>query len=250
MEDSSNTTGWVKLYHPAGAQVTFPVDLNVLVTPDQATTMLQSVTNLLNAGFSVFQPGLEDGEQMDQIGFVVRKEKEGEGGEITPVIDLYPANGNFRLLHIYLNTPADVQAFEKATGVKLEKLPIYEGTNAIERGQSAKVDRFVVKLSSPVKVVWKLNPRYDPDETDIKKKKPRRLFVRWADAPAAPAEGSDDRSELEKAGDVLTPGGAMLRTLNVEQLRQLAASQSPKVTDEMRKAANLILETPQKESLQ
>ena len=71
MEESS-PTGWAKLFTPQAVQVTIPLDLKALITPEQASTLLQSVSNLIGAGFSVFAPGLEDGEQYEQVGFAVR----------------------------------------------------------------------------------------------------------------------------------------------------------------------------------
>ncbi len=244
MQGDSNPSGWVKVFHPSGVQVTVPLDLNVPVSSDQAATLLESVSNLLHAGFSVYAPGLEDGENYEQVAFAVRREKENDNADPTPVIDLYPVNGNFRLLAVYLNQPADLQAFEAATGLTLSKMPMYEGTNTIERGAVAKLDKYVVALKSPVKIVWKANPKYDPNEQDIKKKKPRRLFVRWADLAAAQSEQADAKQtmSIEQAGAVLTPGGKPFSDLTAEQLAQLANSKAQNVTDEMRTAAFVILE--------
>ncbi len=248
MQEDANPTGWVKLYTPQGVQVTVPLDLNIEVTSDQAATLLQSVTSLLGAGFSVYAPGLDEGEQYEQIGFVVRKEKDNPGENPTPVIDLYPVNGNFRLLHIYLNTEADIDKFEAVTGLGLSELPLWEGDNAIERGKSAKTDKYVVALKSPAKLVWKNNPKHDPNETDITKKKPKRLFVRWADAPMAQAgkdaaQSKAKRMEFGDAINVTSPGGTLLSQLSPEQLHIIAISKAANVTDEMRTAAFVILET-------
>ena len=67
MTDETTTNGWVKLYHPAGAQVTFPVSLMNAITTEQALNAFNSVNTLLGAGFSVNMPGLNDGELVDEV---------------------------------------------------------------------------------------------------------------------------------------------------------------------------------------
>ncbi len=57
MEDNS-ITGWVKLFTPQAAQVTIPLDMSTAISPEQAKALLQSVGNLIGAGFSVYAPGL------------------------------------------------------------------------------------------------------------------------------------------------------------------------------------------------
>jgi len=99
------------------------------------------------------------------------------------VVDLYPARGNFRLLGKYLNNEADIQAFEAACGVILNTLPFYEGNNSIERNTDPRMDKYVVALKHPVKVVWKMNPKFE-GEND--KRNAKRLFVRWDGLPALP----------------------------------------------------------------
>lgn len=245
--NEDNTVGWVKLYHPSGALVTFPLDLNIQLTQDQAVTVFSSVSNLLEQKFTVYQPGLDDGEKLVEIGYIVRKSKShAEEGE-TPVMDLYPVTGNFRHLAKYLNTPEDVAVFEALIGRKIETLPLWEGDNAIERGKSPKTDRYVTKLDKPIKVVWKINPRYDPEETDIKKKKPRRLFVRYAEPPtmshpATPATPPAKAMSWDDALATLTPNGMRIGDLSDAQLKQLAGSRASNVTEDMKTAANIILE--------
>jgi len=188
--------GWVKLFHPSSAQLTIPLFLDKPILVTEAQALMASVTSLLQAGFSVEMPGLEDGEHEEEIGFVVRRSKANADGTETPVVDIYPSRGNFRLLARYLNTEADIQAFETACGVRLNSLSLYEGDNSIERGKNPKMDKYVVALKHPVKVIWKLNPKYE-GEND--KKNSKRLFVRWADLPAAP-EGNLVLSPVEKLG--------------------------------------------------
>lgn len=192
--DIFKETGWVKLFHPSSAQVTIPLRLDKPILAVEAQALMESVTSLLQAGFSVDAPGLEDGEHAEEIGFVVRRSKANADGSETPVVDLYPARGNFRLLARYLNSAADIQAFEAACGVGLNSLPLYEGDNSIERSKNPKMDKYVIALKRPVKMIWKLNPKYE-GEND--KKNSKRVFVRWADQLAVP-EGNLVLSPVEK----------------------------------------------------
>jgi hypothetical protein len=127
--------GWVKLFHPSSAQVTIPLFLDKPILVAEAQALIASVTSLLQSGFSVDAPGLEEGDHVEEIGFVVRRTKANTDGTETPVVDLYPARGNFRLLGKYLNNDADIQAFESACGVVLNTMPLYEGDNSVERGK-------------------------------------------------------------------------------------------------------------------
>ena len=61
MDSTTQVTGWTKLFHPAGAQVSLPVPLEPL-SGEQARAMFNSVGALIDAGFMVSMPGLEEGE--------------------------------------------------------------------------------------------------------------------------------------------------------------------------------------------
>lgn len=203
--------GWVKLYHPSGVQVTLPVT----AAPLDYAAMLAGVSGMLAAGFLAAPPGVGAGEHKDDVGFVVKRLKDNEDGSQTPVIDLYPADDGmkFAVVSVYLNRPDDVSAFEYASGVVLDDVPVYIGANKIERGKSRQTDALVVRAPRPFGVVWRDNPKYDPNEQDTAKKKPKRLFVRWADqrppaAAAGPRPGEPKsaferaRAELESCDDL------------------------------------------------
>ncbi|PWB56021.1 MAG: hypothetical protein C3F13_02870 [Anaerolineales bacterium] len=175
--------GWVKLFHPSSAQVTIPLSLEKPILVAEAQALMASVTSLLQAGFSVEMPCLEDGEHEEEIGFVVRRAKVNSDESETPVVDLYPVNANFRRVAKYLNEETDVREFEAACSLSLQTMPLYEGDNTIERGKNPKLDKYVVALKRPVKIVWKFNPRYE-GEND--KKNPKRMFVRWVNGAPAP----------------------------------------------------------------
>jgi len=258
-----NTTvcGWAKVYHPSGLQVTLPLPLEASLTPESAKAMMDSVSTLLTTGFLVNAPGLDEGEKVETISAVVRRAKVNKDESETPVIDLYPDRANFRILGIYLNTEQDIQAFEKATGMKLSDLPLYDGDNSIERGKGPKTDKYVIALKQPVKVVFKANPKWEGEE-DMNHQK--RVFVRWmpqaqppsdAQKPAgdAPKPGNNGNSNgsakpaltLDEALNLTTPKGTPLSELDETQLAQIASLQKKDMSDEVKKlkaAAAIVLE--------
>ena len=230
----------VNLYHPTGAKVSIPVCPDNPLSIDQAMNLVASVDALLHVGFTVNLPSLMDGEQFEQIGFAARREKVNDDNTATPVIDVYPVNGNFRVVGLYLNSPDDVKAFETASGLRLDAMPLYDG-NPIERGKNPRMDRYVVPLKSPAKLVWKLNPKWEGDED---KRHAKRQFVRWDGLrPQASTSAPEVDPTLAAALKVLTPGGNEMQTLDVKQLRQLIDSTNQKVTDEMRQAAFTVLQS-------
>ena len=196
----SARTGYTKLYHPRGPLVSLPV------VGDTPAAMFAYVTACLDAGFVVAAPGLEAGEERESINGVLRSEHEREG-EITPVVQLYAANEGMKysFLKVYLNTADDVKAFESACGVKLESLPLYEGKDKPERDGGKIATKFIIKLPRPREVVFKPNPSWKQEEADAAKAadkmypKARRVFVRWADAPAAapPGDGTPPLTDIQ-----------------------------------------------------
>jgi len=271
-DDKIINNGWVKLYHQAGAQVTLPVTLMAQITTEQALNAYNSITAYLAAGFSVDMPGMEPGENVEEIGWVLRKKQKNDRGDSTRM-ELYPAAPALvkKCLIMYLDTPEQFQNFETACGVRVSALPVYVGKDSPDRGADETTDHYIVKLPAPAKVVWKDNPNYDPAETDITKKKPKRLFVRWADIPQAQpqqattahpaqaqpqqattahpaqAQPQPDPDALARlaawadAGEVIAPGGTKVSELTKELLERLIASTKPNVTDEMKKAAKIRL---------
>lgn len=242
------------LYHPTGAKVNIPVSLTEVITHEQAKTLIASVDELINSGFMVNLPGLMDGENFEQIGAVVRREKQNDDDTITPVMDVYPINGNFRVIGLYLNTPDDVKNFESATGLKINAMPLYDG-NTIERGKNSRIDqKYVVMLQNPAKMVWKFNPKWEGDN-DTKHSK--RVFVRWEGV--RPVEPTDEKKQAQpgaqaeakkpaavemtydQACKTKTPGGANIGELDSDKLNKLATATAANVTNEMRDAAKIVL---------
>ncbi len=172
--------GWTKLFHPRGPQVTLPLP------PDPAAA-LAAVSAALDAGWLVQAPGLEEGEEREMIGWVLKSIHSNEDRE-TPFVLLYSCNEalTWSILKVYLNTPQDQAAFEHASGMKLSEMPEYVGQDKPQRGSNHRTDTYIVPAPRPFGVVFKKNPKHD--QTEAGKMKPARLFVRWADtAPAKEA---------------------------------------------------------------
>ncbi len=229
MDNQQSQCGWVKLYHPGGVQVTLPVLTGEPVTPEMAGLMLSSVGAYLTAGFAANLPGVEEGEKVEDIRYIVRRAKVNDDGSETPVVDLYPDRANFRILVLYLNTEQDIQAFEAACGVRLKDLPLYDGDNSIERGKGPKTDKYVTQLTQSAKAAFKANPKWEGDED---KKHTKRLFIRWhgvsingnggakpADAAqSTPANGNGTNGKKPLAKDVAAARG-MIMTLGSEAVK-------------------------------
>ena len=131
MENNLNpVTGWTRLYHPAGVQVTLPVPLDAPISPEVAQMALTSISSLLGAGWLVNEPGLEDGEVKQEIGFVIR-----QSGNESPLMALYARHPKLvhRFLPLYLDTPEDVAAFEKASGLHVAELKRYTAKAAPDK---------------------------------------------------------------------------------------------------------------------
>lgn len=179
-------TGYTKLYHPRGPLVSLPV---VGETP---AAMFAWVTAILDAGFVVAAPGLDVGEEHEMASAVLHSTFEREG-EITDTILLYAANEGleYSFLKIYLNNDEDVKGFEACCGVRLDNIPTYDGKDKPKRDGGTVARKYIVKFPRPVSVVFKQNPKWSEEESAkaIAAQKPyttpKRVFVRWADAPAS-----------------------------------------------------------------
>lgn len=170
------TTGYIG---SVKVSFTFPIRNEL-----EAYAQAKAITDKLIAdGFTTEAPGLEAGEQKEPIGWVLRRSKE----DGTPVIDLYLDNERWvnRLVMCYLDSAEDIKAFEDATGLSLNSLPLYEG-DRLARENKDKDKRYIIPVKHAANAIIKNNPLYNPEETDVKKKKPARLFIRWETAATKP----------------------------------------------------------------
>lgn len=238
--DPSPPCGWVKLYHPSGALVTLPVS----DPPPDYQQLFEAVTQAAEAGFLVTAPGLEEGEQRFDCSAVVARTKQNQDGTETVVLDLYEGDFQYRSLVVYLNDDEAERAFELASGMSLTNLPVYPAGTPIERGKNARLDsQYVVAPPRPFGVVCKANPKYNPDEKDITKRKPKRLFVRWAAlAVGQKASGFIDRQQVVEILDLCQQCSAagrpvdmtrFLAWLSVESVEKVARGDFEKARHEL-----------------
>ena len=185
--DESPLCSRVKLWHPRGPQVTLPL-------PTDPRACLEAVSHALDLGWLVAAPGLEEGEEKETVGWVLKGIHSNENQE-TPFVLLYSTNDALKwsFLKVYLNDAAMIEAFEYASRMKLDVLPEYVGQDKPQRGN--RTDKFIIAAPRPFQVVFRKNPKHD--DTEAGKMKPARLFVRWADQkPQTPAE-ADPLVEIE-----------------------------------------------------
>lgn len=184
-----------QLFHPRGVKVTFSFP-----EPPDA---LGAVSEYLDKGWLVNAPGLEAGEEREEIGWVCR----GEKGDGVPFVLLYANQEQMThsILKVYLNTDEDVKNFEFASGLRLDAMPLYEGSDKPERGKNAKADQKIVKMKKPFGIVYKPNPKFVQADADAARaankiyKQPKRLLARYADE--RPKAAQEPRSSDE------TPSG-------------------------------------------
>lgn len=179
MEDPQKTPlVWIPVWSPDGYRASVNLPLGHALTAEEVSALLGSFATLRDAGLLPSEPTLADGEQIQDIGFVSRSFVAE-----TDVVNFYSTNAamNFRIVGVFMNTPEDRQAFNRATGLRVEDLPLYDGKGHPEKNDQT--NKYLVKLTAPIKIKIKRNPNYV--EGDLKKQK--HLFVDYAGgSPAAP----------------------------------------------------------------
>jgi hypothetical protein len=140
MNEPTPANVWMKGYLPDGRQV------SITATPGSDVQALVNLALSLSAAMAAVNitvnlPGLEPGENKEQIVTVMRRAKPSDG---TPIIDFYPAWGDggdepfgtYKYLHVYLNLdkPEMVTDFLAASGFKsLEDIPLYDAQSPLKR---------------------------------------------------------------------------------------------------------------------
>lgn len=208
MSEPDNPTavcGWMKMYHPSGALVTLPVfgQWKEKAKGWDYAAAFSAVSDAIGCGFTVNAPGLEEGTQQEQVGYVLRMEKTNQDRTDTAVIHLYSANPaeSYKFLTKYLNTDQDIEDFERAAGIGLAKLPIFPGTAAPQRGKDKQADKMITKVN-PFPVIYEANPAYDPKAAEAATqanpyKVPKRSFVRWGNLPVGePAKVNTEPADV------------------------------------------------------
>ena len=211
-EQTRGVFGTATVWHPRGVSVQMPVPFGP--TGLDHAGALRAVAAALDAGWLAAAPGLEAGEEKEEIGWVVRRSKTNDDGSVTPVVDLYVANDHLKhpILSVYLNKPEDVAAFEYASGMRLAAIEEYIGDNKIERGKKPALDKLVTRAPKPFGVIFGPNPRYDEREAAAVAARgkgevygvAKRKIVRWADQRPAQTGDAPPANGTRQAGSPQT----------------------------------------------
>ena len=204
MNDNDTTTppnGWTRLYHPSGAQVTLPITYGV------AGLMFAQVDAYITAGFQVDAPGLEEGEQKQEVVSVSRR----EASDGTPIVAFYLAHPKTvkKFLHAYLNRPEDIAAFESATGLKLDSIQVWTGERDIQK-DNKDAGKYIVQLPRPINLVWEVNPKWQIWSAEGGKstgaiEPHKRILSRYDSAAAKPATGQTPSQPASSAPPTPAP---------------------------------------------
>jgi len=194
-----------RMYDKNGLQFTLSFPLlcaNAAEFDDEDAQSVHHVIEVaLRNGFTIRAPETVGDEKIETIGWLCRRSSMSNSGEEVPAIDIYPDSDNpevkYKLLTIYLNKESDIEAFERATGWKLTDLPYYEG-KPLERYEKLATKYLRQPQRIPLRVGLLNNPKYNPEETDSSKKKPRYLFNRWIEIPSNPTPRPSEAPKPER----------------------------------------------------
>jgi hypothetical protein len=214
---TENKYALTHLYHPSGAKVDIPIDLEVGLSPERASNLRISVDALLAAGFAVNMPGLDDGELVDEVTSVARR----ASGDGVSIVAFYKAHPKLvkKFIHEYLDTPEQIADFESATGLKLNNIPVFDGDKDITKDNRA-AGKYIVPLARPVKVVYKISDRWKRwNEEGGQGQQPHKFeLLRYMSNGNAPQAWTNIAPAMtyQEAREVLTPNGSKLGDLSAE----------------------------------
>jgi hypothetical protein len=205
------------LWHPkAPVKVSIPIPVTAGLSSDDCTRLLASVDNLLAAGWLANLAGTEPGEESEEVGAVLRRTVDSRthpSGEC-PYMALYSPNEGmeYAFFSMYLNTEEDIELFTAVTGLNPLNIENFAGAAAPKRGDK-RTDKFIVKIPKAARIVLKPNPHYDAEKAaeakakDVAYKVPKRVFVRWLDAPPPAAEPAPAASKLPTSANANAQSG-------------------------------------------
>lgn len=167
------------LYLPNGCKVKFEFTESSMPEDDYANA-LNYTNRVIALGANVNAPGLEAGEEKDEIGQIAHWLKDDNDGGQSHRVDLFVNHPQMvsRLMSVYVkHIPEELAAFKNITGIDLSTAKMLP-TLAPIQDKSKDKNGYVISLPHPVIAVWKHNPHYD-ESKKMEDGKPKRLFVRW-----------------------------------------------------------------------
>lgn len=209
MTDNGNqqpaNTASITAYRADGWRVHFSF---TIASVEDATAR---IAELAANGYTPNAPGMKPGETFEEIGYVSRRQK----ADGTPVLDLYSPNEAVKrkVFTLYIDSDQDATDFKAATGLDFKTIPLYEGEAAISK-ESPSAGKYVIPVKQAAKVILEPNPAHDPNETDLKKMKPKHKFVRWdgiaatASTPANVVGSITPQTNASEAFDAAFPPNA------------------------------------------
>lgn len=203
-----------RVYDSNGLQLTvsFPLDCNSVkdFSDSDAQDIHRAIETTLRNGFSVTQPGVGAGEEVETVGLIGRRAMINRNGDEIALIDLYPDTDNpeviYKMATLYLDNDEQVADFEAGSGIHVRDIPFNEGSAPLNRTDRLAAKYLIVPNPKP-RCVLKPNPQYNPDETDNKKKKPKRLFERWYGATASGTASPNEPSQTPTGSNGSTGAG-------------------------------------------
>lgn len=218
-------------YTETGREVRFQfeTDANQGTAMDQIRLVDKT---MLDAGVLPARPVPGEGEQKQMIRYILRRKQKNDDGTFTPVLDLY--SDKFRWVACYINDQQRAADFARATGLDLNRMPISASmVKEIDTSDPDLMSMFAV-LNPPVEIIWKPNPRWNPDLNDEEKKKtPKRYFVRWASVSTASngANGSSTSTQTRQTDNRQTGrSSSTVSTSTQTSSRQTAQTTPPRQT--------------------
>lgn len=141
MNDPTSNCGniWIRAYTPDGFQV------SLTLPADDTAAAMRHLEDVRAAGLLPMMPDTNTGEKHETITQVVRRESENRNGEVIDVLDMYGEGLKWRFTSVYMDTPADVKAFEDASGLTVAKLPVSQSQSALELDGSARIMKYVTR---------------------------------------------------------------------------------------------------------
>jgi hypothetical protein len=148
---SDANTIWTTGYTADGFRVSLTLDINA--DADTVQALLAKLDLVRAAGITPNAPGLEQGQEKEPIGAVMKRQKPSDG---TPIIDFYPqwkgAFGKFKYASMYLDTADEIAEFEAQSGLKLNDIPLYDAQQPYQR-TADKPHRCEIKVKRSFEIV-------------------------------------------------------------------------------------------------
>lgn len=201
---NEKNTVWIQLYTPGGAKL----GVTIGFADGKFTETLPPVAlidaMIAEGGYLLDAPGVEPGEDVESILYVCRKDHtDTKTGAIVPHIALYSENDNLQMrwLGIYLDTPDDVAAFELATGLQVDKLPIWNSDMHPKQRNDPKYRSVIVKLPKSIRVARETYQNKDGEN--------RHKLKRYVDSIGTPqpvTSGNGAPASGNSAPDNVTQG--------------------------------------------